>query len=101
MSGKKKERDNDEKKKQNKTKKKQKRKSKKFDKLKVLFHDRDRSSVIKVISHFAPIFIFHEVYSHLVTLKKYLHCENFFKANAIERAIVYDYILFCPGKAFQ
>lgn len=38
--------------------------SKKFDKL---------NSVIKVISHFAPIFIFHEVYSHLVTLKKYLH----------------------------
>ena len=55
------------------TKKKQKRKSEKVDKLKVLFHDRDRSSVIKVISHFAPIFIFHEVYSHLVTLKKYLH----------------------------
>ena len=83
------------------TKKKQKRKSKKVDKLKVLFHDRDRSSVIKVISHFAPIFIFHEVYSHLVTLKKYLHWENFFKANAIECAIVYDYIMFCPGKAFQ
>ena len=66
--------------------------SKKVDKL---------NSVIKVISHFAPIFIFHEVYSHLVTLKKYLHWENFFKANAIERAIFYDYILFCPGGAFQ
>lgn len=57
----------------NNKKKTKKRKSKKVDKLKVLFHDRDISSVIKVISHFAPIFIFHEVYSHLVTLKKYLH----------------------------
>ena len=38
--------------------------SKKVDKL---------NSVIKVKSHFAPIFIFHEVYSRLVTLKKYLH----------------------------
>lgn len=75
--------------------------SKKVDKFKVLFHDRDKSSVIKVISHFAPIFIFQEVYSHLVTLKKYLHWENVFKANEIERAIVYDYILFCPGRAFQ
>ena len=89
------------KKQRKKQRKKQKRKSKKVDKLKVLFHDRDISSVIKVISHFAPIFIFHKVYSHLVTLKKYLHWENFFKANAIECAIVYDYIMFCPGKAFQ
>ena len=61
------------KKQRKKQRKKQKRKSKKVDKLKVLFHDRDRSSVLKVISHFAPIFIFHEVYSHPVTLKKYLH----------------------------
>ena len=60
-------------KKKKKKQRKNKKESKKVDKLKVLFHDRDISSVLKVISHFAPIFILHEVYSHLVTLKKYLN----------------------------